>query len=118
MPGDVVGGVRSKKDGCALQIAVIAESPQRDLLQELFFISFYHDLRHVCGKPARSDGVYLNVVDTPFAGQVPGEGNYAAFAGMVADGLKFRRSTAQARDRGDIDDLSAALGDHEFSSGL
>src|SRR5580692_1035941 len=37
---------------------------------------------------------------------------------MVADGLKFRRSTAHAGDGGDIDDLSAALGDHEFSGGL
>src|SRR5271167_2390915 len=97
---------------------LIAESPHRDFLQELFLVSFYYDLGHVCRKPAWSNRVYLNVVDAPFAGQVFGEGNDAAFAGVVADGLKFRRSSMDARNRGNIDDFPAALGGHNLSGSL
>src|SRR5580692_4596034 len=118
MPGDVIGGVRSEKNGSAFEIVVIAESPQRDFLQEIFLVSFYHDLGHVRGKPARSNRVYLNIMDAPFAGQVFGESNHAAFAGVVADSLKFGRSSMDAGDRGNIDDFSAALGSHELSGGL
>src|SRR5580693_8202935 len=118
MSGDVVGSVGSKKDGRALQIVVIAESPQWDFLQEIFLVSFYHDLRHVRGKPARSNRVYLNVVNAPLAGQIFGKSYHATLAGVIADSLKFRGSAVNARDGGYVDDFPAALRGHEFSGSL
>ena len=56
----------------------------------------------------------------PLAGEVLGEGYYATFAGVIPDRLHgFRRSAAQARDRGDVDDLaSSSLRDHHFARRL
>src|SRR5580692_11590070 len=115
MPGDVIGGVRSEKNGSAFEIVVIAESPQRDFLQTFFLVSFYHDLAHVRGNPARSDPVYLNVVDSPFAGQILREGNDAAFTRVIANGLKLWRGPVDARDGGYVDDFPGGLREQKSS---
>src|SRR3984893_13309629 len=118
MTGDVIGGVGTQKNGSAFQVVVIAETTKRDLFQELFLVPLNHNLRHVSRKPARSDRVYLNIVDAPFARQVFRKGNDAAFAGVVTDRLKFRRRAANARDGGDVNNFTVALSDHEFAGGL
>src|SRR5215469_5797805 len=118
MPGDEIGSIGGKKDSSALQVVIATKAAERNLLQEGVPISFDHDLRHTRGKPARGDGVNLDVVLPPLAGQVFGKGDDAAFAGVIPNGLKLWRRTSQARYGSDVNNLPAALRHHEFSDGL
>src|SRR6266851_4377019 len=116
--GDKIRSIRSKKNGGAFQVLLVAEALQRNLAQERVFVSLDHHLRHVRRKPARRDGVHLNIMLAPFARQVFGENDYAAFAGVIPDGLKFRRRAAEPRNGSDVDNFSAPLRDHGFANGL
>src|SRR5215469_10970923 len=118
MPGDKIGSIGGKEHGGALQVVIAAKAAEWNLLQEGVPISFDHYLRHARGKPARGDGVDLDVVNPPFAGQIFGKGDDAAFAGVIPNGLKFWRRTSHARYRSDVNDLPAALRHHQFSDGL
>src|SRR5713101_735219 len=97
MAGDEIRSIGSQKDRCAFQVVLVAEALQRNLAQERLFVSLDHHLRHVRRKPARRDGVHLNIMHAPFARQVLGENDYAALAGVIPDGLKFRRRAAEPR---------------------
>src|SRR5215469_796965 len=114
----IIRGVRSQEDGCSFQIVFAAESSQGNSLEERFFVFFNDHSGHVRREPARCDGVDLNIVGAPLAGQVPGESDYASLTRVVTDGLKLRRRAAKAGHRGDIDDLAAALPHHEPSGSL
>src|SRR5580700_831522 len=70
------------------------------------------------GKPTRCNGVDLDVVHTPFAGQVFGEGNDPTFTRVIPNGLKLRGSASQSGYRSNVDDFSAALGRHTISDSL
>src|SRR4029077_1601125 len=95
-----------------------AETSQGNLVQESVLVLFDDHPRHARGEPSRRNSINLDVVNPPLASQVLGEGNDAAFAGVIPDGLEFRRRPANARHRGDVNNLSAALRDHELSDGL
>src|SRR4029077_17429581 len=101
-----------------LQIVLIAETSQRNLTQESFLVSFDDHLRHVGGEPSRSDGIHLDVVNSPLARQILGECDHAAFACVVADGLKFWRRAAEPGNRSDINYFSAPLRDHDLADCL
>src|SRR5216684_9247447 len=118
MAGDKIRSIRGQKDRRALQVVLVAEALQRNLAQERLFVSLDHHLRHVRREPARRDGVHLNIMHAPFARQVLGENDYAAFAGVIPDGLKFRRRAAEPRNGSDVDNFSAPLRDHGFANGL
>src|SRR5580704_10517415 len=111
-------GIRSQKNGGAFQVIVAAETVKRNLFQQGLLTVLENPVRHVRGKPARSDGVDLNIVLRPFARQIFGEGDDPAFTGVVADRLYIRGSPTQARDRGHVDDLAVSLPDHGFARGL
>src|SRR5215469_11033737 len=114
----IIRGVRGQEDGRSFQIVFAAESSQGNSLEERFFVFFNDHRGHVRREPARCDGIDLNIVGAPLAGQVPGESDYASFTRVVTDGLKLRRRAAKAGHRGDIDDLAAALPHHEPSGSL
>src|SRR6516164_1589923 len=109
MPGDKIGSVRGKKDGSPFQIVLVAEAAERNLLQKGLPVSIDRDFRHVRGKPSRSNGVHLDIVNAPFASQIPGEGDHASLASMIADGLKLRRRASHASHRGDVDNFPPTL---------
>src|SRR5580700_4198663 len=93
--GDIVRGGRSEKHSSSFQVMFIAKTPQRNVGEKKLLMVLQDAVRHVCGKPARSNCIYLNVVSRPFAGQVFGKADDAALAGVVTNGRKFRRSAAQ-----------------------
>src|ERR1700746_648702 len=64
------------------------------------------------GKPPRSNCIDLDVVNSPFAGQVLGEADDSALAGVIPNRREFWRRAAESCDRRNIDDLPAALSDH------
>ena len=97
---------------------VAAKAAERNLLQKSLPISFDRHFGHVRRKPSGGDGIHLDVVNPPFAGQIFGEGDDATFAGVIADGLEFRRCTSHPGHRSDVDNLAPALRHHEFSNGL
>src|ERR1700686_119261 len=116
--GDVVGSIRSEKDSGSLKVMFIAKPAQRNLGKEKFTVVLQHLVRHVGGKPAGSNRIPLDVVHPPFARQIFGEADHSALAGMIANGWECGWSTTQSSHRGYIDDLSAALLDHDLSHGL
>ena len=116
--GDEGGGVGGEEDGGAFQVVVAAEAVQGNSAEEGVLVSLDEDLRHVGWEPAWSDGVHLDIVHAPFAGEILGENDDAAFAGVIADGLKFGRSAAKSGDARNVNNFSAALGDHGFADGL
>src|SRR6266849_1459513 len=118
MASDVIGSARGKEESSAFQVALIAETPEGNFAQECIFIPLDDRLRHVCRKPSGSDGVHLDVVDSPLASEVFRKRDHPAFARVVANRLKFRRRAAKASDRSDVDDLAAALGNHALSNRL
>src|SRR5580704_9376590 len=102
----------------------IAKTPQWNVGEKKLLMMLQDAVRHVCGKPARSNGIYLDVVTRPFAGQVFGKADDSTLAGVISNGWKFRRSTAQSSDRRNVYYLSCAvfsrailapaLADHDF----
>src|SRR5260370_20468148 len=96
----------------------IAKTPQRNVGEKELLMVLQDAVRHVCGKPAWSNCIYLNVVTCPFAGQVFGKTDDSTFAGVIANGWKFRRSSAESCNRSDIDDLSPALPNHDLAHRL
>src|ERR1700758_5153800 len=106
----------------------IAKTPQRNVGEKKLLMVFQHAVRHVCGKPARRNCIYLNVVTRPFAGQVFGKTDDPTLAGVIANGWKFRRSATQSSHRCNINDFSGAalaralltltLADHDFADRL
>src|SRR5713226_8574045 len=116
--GDKIRSIGSQKDRCALQVVLVAEALQRNLAQERLFVSLDHHLRHVRREPARRDGVHLNIMHAPFARQVLGENDDAAFAGVISDSLKLRRRAAEPGHGSDVDNFSAPLRNHRFAHGL
>src|SRR5215472_8874913 len=97
---------------------IAAEAAKRDLLQKGFPVLFNRHFGHVRREPARSNGIDLDVVNAPLAGQILGESDDATLAGVIADGLKLRRGASHSRHRGDVNDFPPPLRKHEFSSGL
>ena len=95
-----------------------AKTAQRNLGEKKFTVALQHPVRHVCRKPAGSNRIYLDVVHCPLAGKVFGEADDPALAGMISNGWECGRSTTQSSYRGNIDDLSAALLDHDLADGL
>ena len=73
---------------------------------------------HMGWKPSRGDGVDLDIVRRPLAGEIFSEGDDATFAGVIADGLEFGGGSSQTRDGRDVDDLAGALRDHGFACRL
>src|ERR1700728_5157744 len=118
MAGNVGRGVRSQKNCRAFQVMVATKTVKRNLGQEGLGVVLKNPTGHVRGKPARRDGVDLDIVWRPFARQIFGEGDDPTFTGVVADGLELRGSSAQARHRGHVNDLALALPDHGFAYGL
>src|SRR5579864_2518557 len=96
----------------------IAKTAQRNLGEEKITVVLQHPAGHVCGKPAGCNRIHLDVVVCPFASQVFGEADDPALAGMIPNGWECGRSTTQASHRGNIDDLSATLLDHDPAHGL
>ena len=96
MTGDIVRGGRSEKHSGSFQVMFIAKTPQGNVGEKELLMVLEDAVRHVCGKPARSNRIYLNVVTCPFAGQVFGKTDDSTLAGMIANGWKFRRSPTQS----------------------
>src|SRR5215472_5344579 len=97
---------------------IAAEAAKRNLPQKGFPVSFNCRFGHVRREPARSNSIDLDVVNAPLAGQILGEGYDATLAGVIPDGLKFRRGTPHSRHGSDVNDFPPPLRHHEFSSGL
>ena len=97
---------------------IAAKTVKGNLGQEGLLVMLKNPTGHVRGKPAGSDGIDLDIVRRPFARQIFGEGNDPAFAGVLANGFEIRRSSAQARYRGHVDDLAVSLPDHGFAHRL
>src|SRR5260370_36953848 len=113
--GDVIGSIGSQKDSSSFQVMFIAKTAQRNLGKEKFPVVLQHAAGHVRRKPAGSDGVDVDIVHRPFAGQVFGEADHSALAGVISNGWKCGRGATQSSHRCNIDDLSATLLDHDFS---
>src|SRR6202046_4063733 len=101
----------------------IANTPQRNVGEKKLLMVLQDAVRHVCGKPARSNCIYLNVVTCPFAGQVFGKTDDPTLAGVIANGWKFRRSPTQSSHCRNINDFSRAVltpafADHDFADRL
>src|SRR5580700_11490508 len=96
----------------------IAKTPQRNVGEKKLLMALQDAVRHVCGKPARSNCIYLNVVTCPFAGQVFGKTDDSTLASVIANGWKLRGSPTQSSYRRNINDLSPTLLDHDFPHGL
>src|ERR1700731_4302754 len=103
----------------------IAKTPQRNAGEKKLLMVLQDAIRHVCGKPARSDRIYLNVVTCPFAGQVFGKTDDSTLTGVIANGWKFRRSPSQSSHGRNVNDFSSAvltpafaLADHDFADRL
>src|ERR1700722_4725949 len=94
--GDIVRGGRSEKHSRSFQVMFIAKTPQRNVGEKKRLMALQDAVRHVCGKPAGSNCIYLNVVTCPFAGQVFGKTDDSTLAGVIANGWKFRRSPTQS----------------------
>src|SRR5579871_4272486 len=116
--GHVVRCAGGEEDGRAFQVVFVAESTHGNVREEEIFVKFDRAARHMRRKPARSDRVHLNVVHCPFTSQIPCEADYTAFAGVISDRGKFRRSSTQSGYGGNIDDLAAPLLDHDLADCL
>src|ERR1700674_3600981 len=86
-----------------------AKTPQRNVGEKKLLMVLQDAVRHVCGKPARSNCIYLNVVTCPFAGQVFGKTDDSTLGRVIANGWKFRRSPAQSSHCGNINDFSPGV---------
>src|SRR5215472_12031198 len=106
MPGDKIGGVRRKKHGGSFQVVIVSEAAEGNLLKKGFPVSFDHHLGHVDREPSGSNGIYVDIVNPPLARQIFGEGDDAALAGVIPNGLELRRRTANAGYRGNVDNLA------------
>src|SRR5262249_20978494 len=118
MSGDKVGSIRCQKHGSSFQVMIAAEATKGNLVQECFAISFDRHLGHVRREPSGSNGIDLDVVNSPFTCQVLSESDNPAFAGMIPDGLEFRWCASQPSHRSDVNNLSSALRHHPFPDGL
>ena len=86
---DVVGGIGGEKHDGPLEVMLAAETPERNPFQKEFPMMLQDQIRHVRGKPTRSNRIYLNVVLGPFAGQVFGETDNSPLAGVIANSVKL-----------------------------
>src|SRR5713101_5898675 len=118
MPGDVIRSVRSQEDSSPLQILFISQAAQRNPFQKSFAVALDHNFRHVGGEPPGSDGIHLDIMDGPLAGQVFREGDYPSLAGVIRNGLKFRRSSVQAGYGCNVNNFSATLSNHDLANSL
>src|SRR5579863_4007577 len=96
MTGDIIRGGRSEKHRSSFQIMLITKTPQRNVGEKELLMVLQDAVRHVCGKPARSNCVDLNIVTCPFAGQVFGKTDDSTLAGVISNGWKFGRSPTQS----------------------
>src|SRR5580658_4587924 len=110
--GDIIGRRGGEKNRGAFQVLRTTEAAQGYSGQERFFVAFDDFFGHVRGEPAGRDGIDLDIVHAPFAGEIFGEDDHATFAGAVTDGRKLRRRATQSRYGGDVNNFSAALRDH------
>src|ERR1041385_6055191 len=93
---------------------VSAKTACRDMAEEVVPFVLNHPVRHMRGKPSRSNGVDLDIMPRPLDGEVARKGDHATFAGMVGNGLhRLRRRAAETGDRSHIDDLAALLLEHD-----
>src|SRR5262252_3664762 len=118
VPGDVVRSVGSEKDRRAFQVMFVAKTPRRNMREKQFLVTLDYTIGHVRGKPARRDGVDLNVVQRPLAGQIFGEADDSTFAGVIANRGELGRSAPQPGNGGNVDDFSSTLANHDSPDGL
>src|SRR5580692_1104284 len=96
LPCNKIGRRGSEKDRGAFQILRPAKAAQGYSGQKRFLVSFDYLFGHVSREPAGCDRVHLNIVHAPFAGEIFGENDDAAFTGAVADGGKLWGRAAQS----------------------
>src|ERR1700730_15888800 len=70
------------------------------------------------GEPSGGDGIHMNVVAGPLSRQIARKCDNPTLAGSVSDRLKLRRRPSPSRNRGNIDNFSVPLPDHDFTHGL
>src|SRR5690349_21214418 len=96
----------------------VAKSSHWDVREKQFAVTFQNPVGHVGGEPSGSDSIHLNVVRSPLASKIFGEGNDSALAGVISDCWQLRGGSAQSSDRSDINDLSPAPPNHNLAHRL
>ena len=77
------------------------------------------EVRHVAREPAGRDRVHVDPVPRPLPREVARERDHAALRRVVRERVHdLGRRAVQPGDRGDVDDLAAALLDHRAARGL
>src|SRR5258708_38967498 len=109
----MLAGIACKQQCRPLKIVLVPDPPQWRAFGQLFDADHFYDaLGHSRWKEARGQRVNRDAIATPAAREGAREVHHRPFASVIGNSLDVTGTSAQAGDRGKINDAAVFVGNH------